>query len=448
MRLTSAVLMVFTLMWGTFFIETGISLFIGLLVCLGVIYVSLAKNNPIDTVGVVVLANVIYWIAHGFIVDALDLSSFLDPKLYSGEGRIFLSLLPLFALCCCAFKIWDLKASVFTLYTVGIASIVIYVIWLGTGTTMLSGPGHADEFHGFLSSHTGSGTFFGALAVFFIIYTAERQRLLELMVALLLLGPMFSSGSREALVGAMAALGWYWGIKRKHPRIMVAVCLGALLMIPVVGSMSNKTYNRTVGLISWDTVDGIVDQAKVGINSDWQIGDWSPEEDTGNLESGDVTTLVRIMLWVYASKRFIDSPFVGMGWGRFNDTQLVMTEVPFMSTAAEGNKLFSTANGHNSYFHVLAESGLFGLLLYMAVWVMIFTRSVKAERLFRPYQSIRSYYVACQGLVIYILICALTGHALASPSVMVPVVTILGIGLAFYRNAVKVAAAETPTDKL
>lgn len=442
MRLTGAVLMVFCLLWGAFFIETGISLFIALLVAMGVIYISLAKNNPIDMVGIILIANILYWISHGFIVDALDLKTFVDPKFYGGEGRIFLSIVPLFAFCCCIFKVWDLKISIKILYAVAIASLIIYFIWLVTHTSMLSGAGHPDEFHGFLSSHTGSGTFFGTIAIFFIIYTAERQRLVEFCIALLLLGPVLSSGSRESLVGVMAALMWYWGVKRKHPKIMVAICLGVVLLIPVAGSLSNKSYNRTFGLISWDTVDGILKQAKVGINSDWQIGDWSPETDTGNLESGDVTTLVRIMLWVYASKRFLDSPFIGMGWGRFNDSQLVMLDLPLVKTAAEGNKVFSTANAHNSYFQLLSESGIFGFLLYVSVWIMIYFRSLKAEYLFKPFQQIRAYYVACQGIVVYIMFCALTGHALASPSVMVPVTTILGVGLAFYRNSVAVKKTE------
>ena len=262
---------------------------------------------------------------------------------------------------------------------------------------------------------------------------------------------MFSSGSREALVGCMAALGWYWGIKRKHPKVMVAASLVILLMIPVTGSMSNKTYNRTIGMLSWETVDGIISQAKYGIGRDWQVGDWSPESDTDNLESGDVTTLVRIMLWVYASKRFVDSPLFGMGWGRFNDKSPVMVEVPILGTfMGNGEQVFSTANAHNSYFQLLSESGLVGLSMYLLMWLMIYLRCLKAEKIFTPFRTERSYYVACQGLVIYILVCALTGHALASPSVMVPVVTILGMGLAHYRNVVRIApqqAAETSSEK-
>jgi hypothetical protein len=237
----------------------------------------------------------------------------------------------------------------------------------------------------------------------------------------------------------MAALLWYWFMKRMHPKVLIAVALVILSLIPATSLMSNKSYNRTIGILNVDTVYSMISQAKAGINSDWAVGDWSPNTDTENLESGDVTTLVRIMLWVYASKRVVDSPLFGMGWGRFNDKNLVMLEAgPILAVAAEGEKVFSTANAHNSYFQLLSESGLLGLFLYLAVWISLFRRCYKAEQIFFPVQSARSYYVACQGLTIYILSCALTGHALASPSVMVPVVTILGVGMAYYRSVLKI----------
>ena len=450
-RFTGPFILAFSLMWGVFFMELGAGFALGLLLSAGAIYFSIARNLRMDTVGIILLLNIFYWLGHGMATGGIDLKTFLNIRFYTGDGRIFLSLAPLLAFCLIQTRAWDFYAHLKNLHLLAIVSVVLYLIWMVTHTSMLSGQGHPDEFHGFLSSHTGSGTYFGALAVFFIIFTAEKQKALWLILGLMLLGPMFSSGSREALVGCMAALGWYWGIKRKHPKIMVAGALVILLMIPVTSTMSNKTYNRTIGLISWEMVDGMISQAQYGISRDWQVGDWSPESDTDNLESGDVTTLVRIMLWVYASKRFIDSPLFGIGWGRFNDKSPVFVDVPILGTfVGGGEQVFSTANAHNSYFQLLSESGLVGITMYGLLWLVMFLRCLKAEKIFTPFRNERSYFVACQGLIIYILFCALTGHALASPSVMIPVVTILGMGLAHYRNVLRVApdgAAENTSEK-
>jgi hypothetical protein len=433
------------LLWGVFFLELGVFFALGILLSAALLYIAIAENARIDSIGVVLLANIAYWLASAFAVDAIDLRDFLSPRFYGGEGRIFISLLPLAALCLVSVGSFEMRATIRQLFTIGAASIALFLIWMATGTTLLSGPGHPDEFHGFLTSHTGSGTFFGCIAIFTIVYSAEKRSRKVHALSLLLLGPVFASGSREAMVGVLAALAWYWVLCRPHPRLLIGALVVALAMIPVVANLSNKAYNRTIAMLSWDTVESIVDQAKYGVRSDWAVGDWTPDGDTAKLESGDVTTLVRVMLWVYAGKRFLDSPVFGMGWGRFNDRSLVMLDAsPVLAVATSGDKVFSTSNAHNSYFQLLSESGLLGIALYLGMWLMLYRRCGKAARVFHPVQSLRAYYFACQGLIIYILACALTGHALASPSVMVPVVTVVGIGIAYYRSALGVLPATRP----
>lgn len=431
-------MMCVTLLWGTFFLEVGVLVALGLLMAVVLTYLSLAKGQKLDTIGILLLLNIGFWLATGLAVGSISLTSFASPRFYNGEGRILISVLPLLALCVVPFSTWELERIRKHVTYLTVVSVTIYLIWLVTGTRALSGEGHADEFHAFFTSHTGAGTFFGCLAVFAILWSAESRRVRHLFVALLLLGPVFSSGSREALLGVLVALGWYYGVKRKNPKMLIPVALVILAMIPAIEMMSSKTYNRTVGMVSGDTISGIVDQTKAGIKSDWAVGDWNPTDGNSNLESGDVTTLVRIMLWVYASKCFVDSPWVGIGWGRFNDRTLVLTDTPMFNMALDGRQVFNTASAHNSYFHILAESGLFGMALYLTIWVALYFRCRKAETLFKPIQNLRAYYVASQGLVVYILTCALTGHALAAPSVMIPVLTLLGAGAAYYREAVKI----------
>jgi O-antigen ligase len=331
------------------------------------------------------------------------------------------------------------RATIKTLSAIAIATAVLYLISVLLNIPQLYGEGHPDEYHGLLASHTGAGTFFGCIAVFIILFVAEKRSRVLLLLSFLLLAPLIASASREALTGVLAAFAWYWGWKRKHPKVvptvMVVLAVSLLTLMLAADSMSSKTYNRTIGLLSLDMVESIADQTEIGIRSDW-----APGSGVEDLASGDVTSLSRIMMWVYATKRFLSSPIFGMGWGRFNDRELIMLDVsPILSVASGGEKIFSAGSAHNSYFHLLAESGLIGILLYLPMWLMLYLRCVRAESVFYPFQSMRSYYVACQGLIIYIVFCAFTGHALASPSVMIPVVTIVGVGIAHYRTILKVA---------
>lgn len=440
MRFTAVSVMCAVLLWGTFFLEATVPVMLGLLIAAGVFYLGMVRGCRLDAIGLLLLLNMGLWLGSGLVVGSISLASFVSPGFYNGDGRILLSCLPLLALSLAPVGTWELHRVIRQLVLLTVVSLAIYLFWLVTGNRMLSGAAHADEFQAFFTSHTGSGTFFGCLAVFVVVFSAERIRRGQLLVSLFLLGPVFSSGSREALLGMLVALSWYVLIKRKKPWVLVPIMVFGLALIPAVEMMSNKTYNRTLGMFSWESLDGMVSQVHAGIKSDWAVGDWSPGENASKLETGDVTTLVRMMLWVYACKRFIDSPLVGMGWGRFNDRQLTMTDTPLFDLALDGRRVFNTASAHNSYFHILAESGLLGLVMYLSVWAALYFRARKAETVFRPIQSLRAYYVASQALVVYILTCALTGHALAAPSVMIPVLTILGTGAAYYRTSLGLAA--------
>lgn len=448
MRVSAVSLMCAALLWGTFFLKATAPIMLGLLFSAMVFYWSLIRGYRLDAIGLVLVLNMILWLGSGLVVGSLGLSSFASPGFYNGDGRILLSCLPLLALAVAPVTTWELQQFIRQLQWVVVVSIAVYLFWLITGNRSLAGAGHADEFHAFFTSHTGSGTFFGCIAVFAIVFNAERIKRGQLLFAFLLLGPVFSSGSREGLVGVMAALGWFLFAKRKNPLILLPILLLALALVPAVEMMSNKAYNRTLGMFSQESLAGMTGQVEAGIKSDWAVGDWNPEESNDKLETGDVTTLVRMMLWVYAGKRFVDSPIVGMGWGRFNDRQLTLIDTPLLGIAFDGRRVFNTASAHNSYFHILAESGLLGMGLYLALWIALFFRARKAETLFKPLQSVRAYFVACQALVVYLLACALTGHALAAPSVMVPVVTILGVGAAYYRTAVAIGppSADNPQE--
>ena len=105
--------------------------------------------------------------------------------------------------------------------------------------------------------------------------------------------------------------------------------------------------------------------------------------------------------------------------------------------AGEGEKKLTSSNAHSSYFHIGSESGIIGLLLYFPIWIFLFLRVHKGAKLLVNFQDIKAYMVACEALIIYSLMCAVTGHALASPSLMIPVFTIVGMGMAYLRTNVQ-----------
>ena len=121
--------------------------------------------------------------------------------------------------------------------------------------------------------------------------------------------------------------------------------------------------------------------------------------------------------------------------GRFNDLNTAFIDAsPFLSVGAAGGKKLSPETAHNSYFHIAAESGLIGLVLYLSLWGALYMRCQRATRILAQTRELKAFFVAAQGMVVFILTCALTGHAVGSPSVLLPTMTILGVATAFLRS--------------
>lgn len=427
----------FFLLWGTFFIEIQVPLLVGLLFAVTIIFIRLFGRGIIDRLGVLLFANIFYWLISGFITGSINGFDLLNMKLWNGDGRIIISSIPFLLYSLVRITHGELKHSINTMLWMGIIGMGLYVSWFTLGISWLAGAGHPDEFHAFLSSHTGAGTFFGCLATFTTIYGYQKKNWIITLLGLALVGPTFSSGSRESLVGLMAVAGWYLVLRNPKPHLILGtLAIGGVLFVTLPAVISQKTYERTFGLLEWSFVTGMVAQAERAASSDWQFGDWDVEDEgTDSLEEGDVTTLVRIQLWVYASKRIMESPLFGMGWGHFNDPHVDFIDAsPFLSIANGGVKALAPSTAHNSYFQLAAESGLIGLVMYLSFWVALYRRCGRAVGAFEAVLDLQAYFVAMQALVVFILTCALTGHALGSPSVMIPTMVLLGVGTAFLRG--------------
>jgi O-antigen ligase len=153
------------------------------------------------------------------------------------------------------------------------------------------------------------------------------------------------------------------------------------------------------------------------------------------LAEGDANLMSRIVLWAYALHHFLLSPLIGIGWGRFNDAQVIFSGIPgLMSIALQGDRLFNVSSAHNSYLMVLCESGLVGLWLLLKVWWDLYKRLKKAQQDFRNSPFLLGYYTGCQALIVFTLTAALFGHTLAAPANCMPVLTIVGAGLAYHRT--------------
>lgn len=441
---------IFCLLWGMFFLSLELLLFVGLLLAGMVLLSAFFRSGKIDIVGLLLLINFAYWITSGLLVGSIDLTSFFNLKFINGDGRIFIAWMPILVFSVVSVGYVEFQKTASTTLAIGVASVLLYSFWMVTGASQLAGAGHPDEYHGFLTSHSGSGVFFGTICVFLAIYGYEKRDRFCMLISLLCFVPVIASASREAIVGVMAVMLWYLAIRNLKPRLLILVATLTMLAVSVAPYISEKTWNRSAGVISVEFAVNMVEQAEITAHSDWQPGDWATDDASDDyLESGDSNVLSRIVLWTYAIKRFLDSPGLGIGWGRFNDRDVELITLTGIGVfALDGEPIFAAASAHNSYLHILAESGLLGLLLFLTVPTILYLRFNRAIRRLSSFKDVRAYYIGCQGLIVYAATCALTGHALASPSLMVPTATIIGVGMSFLRTNLREGSMASINGKL
>lgn len=124
------------------------------------------------------------------------------------------------------------------------------------------------------------------------------------------------------------------------------------------------------------------------------------------------------MLWPRALDMFFKSPFLGVGFGAYNDAPFNPYGLSgLFSVSRPMTYVNSDAHAHNSYFHIAAEMGILGLFIVYKLVRAIFSA---AKRLGSTIENDIVFY-----LVWTILLMSLSEHRLFTPSNALPVFIIV-----------------------
>ncbi len=127
-----------------------------------------------------------------------------------------------------------------------------------------------------------------------------------------------------------------------------------------------------------------------------------------------------IFLWPRAINLWMQSPILGIGFGAYNDVpnQLEGISGVFMLNNAS-NLAFSSGHAHHSFYHIMAETGIVGLLLtlLMLYRMNIYIRNIKIDALRLGMQL--AFWVNFWA--------SMTEHRLFTPSQMLPFIIILSL---------------------
>ena len=424
-------------------------------------FLLLSVSRPIPRIGVVVLLNYGYWFLSGVLSGGVVASSLFNNNFWRGEGRCFFFYLPLLALPMMRMRQRDLRFIVRVIRVLTLVGAALSCLWLLGFGHLFQAEVDAETgerstsvyFVGLLTSHTGAGAFWATVTAFLLAYSLRTRdrycQALSVVAGVLTLG----TGGRAATLGLIAVVGWLalQGnlITRRTLRFALPVGIfvavggwGIFLLVPDVSSRMAELFSTE----TFSAVNHTIEEPTLGDASGFFYSG-------ANLEHHNL--VIRVFLWKYSLQLFRRSPVVGIGFGRFNDTNLEFAGFPkLVSMAVDGERYFgsgirweraqlmtSTGNAHNSYLHTLAETGVIGILLLLCLWYWMYSHCRTSRTAdgnpadqFPADQFDAAYCHGCRAMIISLLVTALPGHALAAPSGGILLTTAIGAWIAYSQS--------------
>ncbi len=390
LRITLLSFAVFSL-WAT--ITNAVPLSIAFVVVAPIAVLSTPRNETVPRV-VVFLLGVYFYFLLSTVTYAP--SSVLEPEFYRRDGNFFVTFLPLLVFSLVAMPV-DLERVVkYFVVWAGVANLILLTIYFFTGGTMLFR--EEGVYHFLFEAHNAAGGYLSVITA--LTFAVWRNAATKPIWIILLLGDLVGLYLTESRGSELALLLSWWLVvclKERHiKKVVIAV---------VVVTVAVLLYTYPI----W------VSSGKPGGVADVSVGD--------GITGRDANVLDRVLyLWPRAVDLFFQSPLVGTGFGSYNDLPYRLEGQAHILEFNDPVVLtFSSAHAHNSYLHILAETGLIGLTLVVLLLSAILReiRQVKVESV--QLGLTLAFWVA--------IFSSMTEHRLFTPAQMLPFTILSGLAI-------------------
>jgi len=341
-------------------------------------------------------------------------TSLVEPDFYRRDGNFFVTMLPI------------LVGGIFTIHTDVEKVMSAFVKWttlcnlpfmcffLATHSNLVVSE---DIYHFLFISHNAAGGFLSMVVAFALGLLIERRRSVAIWASVLLgLLALWVTYSRGSVFGLAVALFIVLVLRERYLKTLIALTAGSTALV--------LSFTYRVWL-SMGQPPGIM----------YRGGTLFAEAQGDVINS---TFLDRLFfLWPRAVYLFLHSPIFGTGFGSFNDIPYRLEGIPHVFMYNQPYELiFNAAHAHNTFLHVLAETGLVGLGLLIAflyqLWKYIGTLEQASVRLGMKLAFWNAIFSS------------LTEHRLFTPSEMLPFTILLAIALAGRAGVVESGAPASP----
>jgi O-antigen ligase len=375
------------------------------LVSVAIIVVRLVRLRRIDRIGWMALVYLACLTVYGIFVGAAPVPREI-PAFLSFEGRIYISFLPLLVIATTKVNRADMLMVRGLMRACVVAGAGLLALWMIGVRGVL---GNGGNFAGLTSSHHASGFLFAVAALVLLVPSFYERRRIDVVLGTVALGIVVASGSRTTLVGLLLA-GIYLVVSspstRNRARMISVIAVGLVATAILSGrALSTVQYLGSSAFLQ-DAAAQFSQPESPETGKSVTIGA-APGASLANI-------LIRFGVWRASLDEIAKSPILGIGPWRLNDIDRHETGIPgIVVLATSGEQVNGSGFGsHNLVLQTAAETGLLGLFLLAAPWVLI------AQRVRRRGSLLARPTLALIWLCIGTLF---TSNAMISPALCFPV---------------------------
>lgn len=316
-----------------------------------------------------------------FAVSALYYSpeSLFDYNFYRRDGNVFITFPALLTLLLFEYKLNINKLFDSFIFFVTFINIILLVISV-----------HHGEYYRLFLAHNAAGGFLMMIASFSLGKLLSKVTLLNIFVLIINFLSLLATDSRGSLLGFFsAAIMLFCYIKGNEKKAVLLFCLAQLFLYAWL--YNNAPYNF--------------------LDMEFDHYDSELLDVYGIFERAWTFVTRGFYIWPRAIYLFLQSPFLGTGFGSYNDLPYHFIGIENLFVYNDSVLIYDDHHAHNTFLHVLAENGILGLCLllsfiyscnkyikkitnkhimyslYLGLWAAIFS-SVTEHRFFTPSQML------------------------------------------------------------
>lgn len=337
----------------------------------------------------------IYFMVHIFLYYP---DSFMQYDFYRRDGNVFITYIPLIILSMIRIKMSIRKIVDLFLHFVTSINFIFIVIYLCTGGTVFLY--EKGVYHFLFEAHNAAGGYLMILSSLSMGKYLSQKNIKNLILVIVNLLGLYLSDSRGSEIAFLSAMIMYYFYKKSYEKKCIII-----FIIFQISLYSFLYLNAPYSFMeeSSMTVEGI---------------------DSNFIDRGGTIINRGFYLWPRAIQLFLLSPLIGTGFGSYNDIPYKHIDMEYFvyNEASSANVVFSDAHAHNTFLHILAETGIIGLLL-----LSYFLKKCNTYIKRHPDKQISNgLYIAFWGTIFS----SITEHRLFTPSQVLPFIIVLGLSLA------------------